>query len=89
MSEPPNHRIDLTLTLGVNTPDDLVAELHGIADRLDREGCDRPRNITSGWPGGSCHLEIKHDPTMTHERFVRELMDWAQERRAEKKGGAA
>ncbi len=82
MSEPPRHRHEMTLELGANTLDDLTFELRDIADRLEREQQDGPREITSGSSTAGYHLRIDHDPTMTPERFRDELAAWAEQERA-------
>lgn len=84
----PRHRIEMTLKIGVDTADALINELHGIADRLDREGCDAPRNIATGFPGGSWHLEINHDPAMTGELFREALEEWMKSERLRKRAAA-
>jgi len=61
----------LALAIGADTKDDLVAELHHIAERVARD------DLTIGGMGGpSCGYTYAyhHDPDMTHDRYF-ELID--------------
>jgi len=46
-TKPPRHRHEMTLRLGVDTPDDLCRKMHFLADDLEREGLDEEREVIS------------------------------------------
>jgi hypothetical protein len=83
---PPRRRLRLTLTLDAHTVGEAADELRIIAYDLQAEGNDE-RDVMSS-AGYHFTLTVR-EPDMTRERYEAELSEWAEGRRAARRGGSS
>lgn len=81
VTEPPHRRLQLKLSMGADTLDDLCAALYQLTDFLAIED-DETREVTSGGYTSGHHFTLTCDPDMDGDRFRAELAEWSERRRA-------
>ncbi len=75
----PKRAFELIVTIGADTWADALVEMDRLADHIREHG---PRcHVVSGGCSSGAYVDIRHDPTMTPERYVEELTAYLKSRR--------
>jgi hypothetical protein len=73
----PKRRLQLVLTLGADTLEDLASELRLIGETLFIDGRES-REIACGGPSSGYRLTLDCDASMTAAQFREDLHRWAE-----------
>ena len=81
MDTPPRRRLELSLTIGADTLEDLHDALQQFATDLLIDNREEHIRASGGWRSGySSTLTV--DPEMTGDRYRREVQEWHKSPRA-------
>lgn len=75
MPDAPRRRLELTLTLGADTLDDLADALNQIATDLLIEGREEHNKASGRWSSGYSSI-LTVEPDMDGDRYRSEVSDW-------------
>lgn len=76
----PKRCYEITITVGGDTWDDAIHEVLRLAYHAKDRGPECRCFCGGGHVGGS--VEVRHDPNMTHERYIAELEEYLEMLRA-------
>jgi hypothetical protein len=83
MTDRPHRAYELDIHIGGDTWDEVIWNLHELANHIPDHGpaC----SSVSGSPSGGHSVTVTHRPEMTHEKYIEALEAYLESRRAEKK----
>lgn len=72
----PKRAFELEMKVGGDTLEDLMSTFLDFVDHIEATG----KSCVHGGPSSGGFFEIKHDPTMTHDRYIELLEKHLDER---------
>ncbi len=73
LTDKPRRAIEITITIGADTPSDVRGALNAIEFNISEHGEDMNLNIVSGGPSSGYTIGGKHNPEITHDMYFEQL----------------